>query len=159
MNFTNYKQFYIWWVTVVLIATGTFWLAYSGVIQLIWHTDTTMLTSVIAAIFIQRMALVGYWSYKASDPGWKAENPAPLAKTKSFGLFASEELMALGMLGTVIGLINMLQFAGASDTTTPEHIQLMLSGLYKAMGLALFTNAVGLTSSIILKRTIKYVSN
>ena len=70
------------------------------------------------------------------------------------GWFLSEIMMALGMFGTVIGLILMLStsFVG----TDASQMQGQLGEMWKHMGLALYTNAVGIVASIVLKLQVYY---
>lgn len=139
----KYSKFFMWWVSLLMILTGTFWSYYFGVINMIWESDTTYITSIIAFMFVTANIFLGWLSYKF------AFNPLQYKKHLETVWFTSEQLMALGMLGTVIGLIHMLaaNFIGAADGS----MQSLLSDMWKAMGLALYTNAVGLIASIILK--------
>ena len=146
------RKFYTWWVSVLLIATGAFWAHYFGVIQTIVSTDVTYITSIIAAVFVICNLSLGYYSYKLSDPWYSRER---LSKLLDMNWFMSEQMMALGMLGTVIGLIHMLATNFVTDTSA---MQGMLSEMWKAMGLALYTNAVGIVASIILKLQVYFLS-
>lgn len=144
MNFSRYKKVIIWWVSILLIGTGIFWANYFGVIQTIWTNDSTKLASVAAAVFVAANLALGWAAWQnAISP----DNPI-IRKVTDYCWFLSEMLMALGMLGTVIGLIHMLQInAAAGGAVDPT----MIAGMWKAMGLALYTNAVGLVGSIVLK--------
>lgn len=146
MNVRVHTKFIAWWVSILLLATGVFWAGYFGLIQAMWEADETYITSIIAVAFVVTNIYLGIAAYWAGYPavtyeGWFRNR---LQTT----WFVSEQLMALGMLGTVIGLIMMLAnnfVGGAGD------MQNMLGGMWKSMGLALYTNAVGLVCSIVLK--------
>lgn len=147
-------KFIAWWVSVLLLLTGAFWAGYFGLLTKVWHADETYLTSIIIAIFIATNVYLGVTAYNAGDSrlissGW-------FKKRLQTVWFASEQLMALGMLGTVIGLIMMLanNFVGNSAEAA---MQQMLAGMWKSMGLALYTNAVGLLCSISLKAQVYFV--
>jgi len=152
-----YSKFIAWWVSILLIATGLFWAGYFGLVQKVWETDVTMITTLIALIFIVVNLPLGWASYKLSDPSYKVLHRGKLDRLLDTCWFTSEQLMALGMLGTVIGLIHMLaaNFIGVGG----DGMQGMLSEMWKAMGLALYTNAVGLICSIVLKVQVYFIGH
>lgn len=154
---TVYKRFIFWWVSVLLVATSVFWANYFGVVQTVWESDTTRLTSVIASLFLVTNLALGWLAWKASDPFFVCENHHVLKKITDYAWFMSEMLMALGMFGTVIGLIHMLEMNTVNDIKDNNAIQGMLGGMWKAMGLALYANAVGLISSIVLKFQVYFI--
>ena len=145
----------MWWLSVMLIATSFFWAYNVGIVQKIWETDITMLTSVISLIFIASNILLGYIAYNYDKDHLKAK----LKRSTDTIWFISEILMALGMLGTVIGLIAML---GAnvlsSGSQNMAGIQNLLGNMWLHMGLALYTNAVGIICSIILKVQVHFIA-
>lgn len=152
------RKFLIWWISVLLTATIAFWSYHFGFIQTIWATDITMITSLITIIFIFTNISLGWVAYKMGKASYVMMNKKKLLKKLDTCWFVSEQLMALGMLGTVIGLIHMLanNFIGVS---LDGSMQDLLGNMWKAMGLALYTNAVGLVFSIILKVQVYFVGN
>lgn len=150
MNLIGYSKFLAWWVSILLLATGVFWAGYFGFIYEIWVSDITYITSIIAAVFILINAFLGWISFKVRDPDYVDSNRELVKNRLETVWFTSEQIMALGMLGTVIGLIHMLaaNFIGANGDA---NMQMLLGDMWKAMGLALYTNAVGLICSIALK--------
>ena len=145
----------MWWLSVMLIATSFFWAINSGVVEKVWETDITMLTSIISVIFVASNVLLGYIAYNYDKDHLKAK----LVRSTDTVWFVSEILMALGMLGTVIGLIAML---GAnvvgSNLQNTDGIQSLLGNMWLHMGLALYTNAVGIICSIILKVQVHFIA-
>lgn len=146
------KKFYMWWISVLLIGTGVFWANHLGVVQTIFETDITYLTTIIAGIFISANVTLGYYTYHSSDPFFSQDK---LSTIIDMNWFLSEMVMALGMLGTVIGLIHMLSNGFGAD---PSQMQTLLGSMWQSMGLALYTNAVGLAASILLKLQVYYLS-
>ena len=74
-----------------------------------------------------------------------------LRGSNGFGAFASDTLMKLGLLGTIIGFIIMLApIAGldASDRTLMKSSMGLMSG---GMAIAMYTTLAGLVGSILLK--------
>ena len=159
------KRFYLWWVSVLFIGTGIFWAEYFGILNKIWVTDKTYLTSIIFFLFIIMNILIGYvtyhWdTYKRNNYHFRLSNVKTHSKNNLNQLidscwFMSEILMGLGMLGTVIGLIEMLSITSLGQDQ--DAVQILLTNMWSSLGLALYTNAVGLTTSIILKLQTYYI--
>ena len=141
------KSFYIWWITNLAVASGVFWAYHQGIIQKIWHDDVTMITSALAILYIVTTCIIGYVAYtkkyksKLVDACW----------------FLSEQMLALGMLGTVIGFIYLLSSGITSASVTdPTSLATLLANMSVGLGIALYTNAVGILASLISK-TLLYV--
>lgn len=151
----KYKKFILWWLSVLLILTGVFWSFHFGLITLIWNTDITYITSIIAILFTTASCSLGWIAFKQSDLAFAVVNKSAVVKVYDTSWFLSEILMALGMLGTVIGLIYMLatSFVGSD----PSQMQTQLGDMWKHMGLALYTNAVGIVGSIVLKLQVYFI--
>ena len=147
------KKFYMWWISVLLIGTGVFWANNMGFIQTIIQNDITYITSIIAAMFVAANISLAHYTYHADAANYPQEK---LSNVLDMNWFLSEMLMALGMLGTVIGLIHMLSI-GFSGVDTSQ-MQAMLGNMWQSMGLALYTNAVGLAASILLKLQVYFLS-
>lgn len=139
----------------MLIATSFFWTFKAGIVEKVWTTDVTMLTSVISLIFLAANILLGYIAYNYDKDHLKAK----LIRATDTIWFVSEILMALGMLGTVIGLIAMLGANVVGNSTqNMAGIQTLLGNMWLHMGLALYTNAVGIICSIILKVQVHFIA-
>jgi hypothetical protein len=143
------KPFYIWWVTNLFVASGVFWAWHNGIIAKIWHDDVTMITSLLAILYIVTTAMIGYIAYtkdftnKMVDACW----------------FLSEQMLALGMLGTVIGFIYLLTSGITSASVTdPASLATLLANMSVGLGIALYTNATGILSSLITKALLYAVT-
>lgn len=144
-----FKPFYIWWVTNLAVASGVFWAWYHGIISKIWHDDVTMITTVLAVLYIITTLLIGYVAYtknfksKIVDACW----------------FLSEQMLALGMLGTVVGFIYLLTSGITSASVTdPASLATLLANMSVGLGIALYTNATGILSSLITKALLYAVT-
>ena len=136
------KPFYIWWITNLAVATGVFWAWHNGIITKIWYDDVTMITSVLSLLYVVTTALIGYVAYtkdfasKIVDACW----------------FLSEQMLALGMLGTVVGFIYLLSSGITSASVTdPTSLATLLANMSVGLGIALYTNAVGILASLVTK--------
>lgn len=136
------RPLYIWWITNLAVATGVFWAWHNGIITKIWYDDVTMITSVLAILYLITTALIGYVAYtkdyanKIVDACW----------------FLSEQMLAIGMLGTVVGFIYLLSSGITSASVTdPTSLATLLANMSVGLGIALYTNAVGILASLITK--------
>ena len=148
------KKFYMWWISVLLIGTGVFWANHYGFVHTILTTDTTHITTIISILFVTSNITLGYYSYKVNDATYSRER---LVNILDMNWFLAEIMMALGMLGTVIGLIHMLTSISTSGVDAAQ-IQDSLGSMWQSLGLALYTNAVGLVASIVLKLQVYFLS-
>lgn len=136
------KSFYIWWITNLFVVSGLFWAWYQGIVAKIWHDDITMITSMLLALYFITTGIIGYVAYtkdyanKLVDTAW----------------FLSEQMLALGMLGTVIGFIYLLTSGVTSASVTdPASLATLLGNMSVGLGIALYTNATGIISSLVTK--------
>ncbi len=74
-----------------------------------------------------------------------------LANRHAFGHFASDVLLKLGLLGTVVGFILMLLPVGEIEEFDPSLMQQLLSAMSGGMAVALYTTLAGLVTSTLLK--------
>ncbi|WP_026871268.1 MotA/TolQ/ExbB proton channel family protein [Inquilinus limosus] len=74
-----------------------------------------------------------------------------LRGSNAFGAFASDALMKLGLLGTIIGFIMMLAPIAGLDTENREAVRSSMSLMSDGMAVAMYTTLVGLVGSILLK--------
>lgn len=126
-----------------------------GFVSKIWYTDITMLSSVIALAFVGANVKLGWISYHLDSSIVPKDK---LVKETNTVWFLSEILMAVGMLGTVIGLIHMLEANVVGDIANTNALQGTLGNMWSSMGLALYVNAVGLVTSIILKLQVHFIA-
>jgi hypothetical protein len=74
-----------------------------------------------------------------------------LRGSNQFGAFASDTLMKLGLLGTIIGFILMLAPIGGLDPENREAVRSSMSLMSGGMAVAMYTTLAGLAASILLK--------
>jgi hypothetical protein len=144
-----FKPFYIWWVTNLAVASGVFWAWHTGIITKIWYDDVTLITSALAVLYVITTGLIGYVAYtkdytsKIVDACW----------------FLSEQMLALGMLGTVVGFIYLLSSGiSSASVSDPTSLATLLANMSVGLGIALYTNAVGILASLISKTLLYAVT-
>ncbi len=81
------------------------------------------------------------------------------AKKLSFGWVAADISLKLGLLGTVIGFILMLQPISELNNTSPDELKSALSSMSSGMAVALFTTLTGLVSSILIRLQFQITSS
>ena len=81
------------------------------------------------------------------------------AKKLSYGWMAADISLKLGLLGTVIGFILMLQPISELNNTSPEELKAALSSMSSGMAVALFTTLTGLVSSILIRLQFQLTSS
>jgi hypothetical protein len=74
-----------------------------------------------------------------------------LRGSNAFGAFASDTLMKLGLLGTIIGFIIMLAPIAGIDATDRAIMKSSMSLMSDGMAIAMYTTLAGLVGSILLK--------
>ena len=74
-----------------------------------------------------------------------------LANRHALGHFASDVLLKLGLLGTIVGFILMLLPIGDIKEFDPSVMQTMLAAMSGGMAVALYTTLAGLVTSTLLK--------
>lgn len=143
------KPFYIWWITNLAVVTGVFWAWHEGIVLKIWQDDVTMITSLLAIMYVITTILIGYVAYtrdftsKLVDACW----------------FLSEQMLALGMLGTVTGFIYLLTSGiSSASVTDPSSLATLLASMSVGLGIALYTNAVGILASLVSKTLLYAVT-
>jgi len=139
------SMFLRWWLLFCTSCAALF-TAYSfGFIDALIAKDITRLSFAILGVFFTGSMFVGWLTYKRSR-GKSVEAGI------NIGWFMTELLLALGMIGTVIGFILMLggsfESLNISDTGS---VKTALTDMAIGMSTALYTTLVGMVCSQILK--------
>ena len=134
------------WLLLFCTSCAALFTAYSvGFVDALLAKDITRLSFVILAVFFLTSIYVGYLTYKRSKG-------AVVKIGANVGWFVTELLLALGMIGTVIGFIMMLggsfENLNISDTGS---VKTALTDMAIGMSTALYTTLVGMVCSQILK--------
>ena len=134
------KDFLCWWLIVCVVGAGLYITHSMGWLVSLYTNDLTYITFVITVIAVLTTLSLGY-KFKASD-----------AVNVNVEWFVSDVVLTLGMLGTIIGFMIMLQGTFSSiEFNDTNSIRLALSSMSQGLFTALNTTLIGLVSSIILK--------
>ena len=71
--------------------------------------------------------------------------------SNGFGAFASDTLMKLGLLGTIIGFIIMLAPIAGLDASDKSMLKSSMGLMSDGMAVAMYTTLAGLVGSILLR--------
>lgn len=113
----------------------------SGALIMVWQTDASMMTSVIAVLFLVTAGWLGWQAWLADEPPQIDGEDWDSLKSRAnadFGHLAALLSPALGMLGTAIGL--SLQAKALVNGAAS----------FGALSTALFTTACGIAGFILI---------
>ena len=134
------KNFLYWWLIVCVVGTGSYITHTMGWLVPLYTNDLTYITFLITVIAGLTTLSLGY-KFKV-----------PETDSVDVEWFVSDVVLTLGMLGTIIGFMIMLQGTFSSIEFNDAHsIRIALSSMSKGLFTALNTTLLGLVSSIILK--------
>lgn len=151
--FAQWLVLLLGYLTVTVLAT------YEGLPQLIFHTDVTYMTSVIAVIFVIAVLYLGFASWRFDANGWRHDTlHSEMVHARMLrGIDAMAEadiglaqkaayiVTLFGLLGTVIGLQRQV---GAMATVTPDNLMPFLAQVSSALGTAFYATGTGIVASI-----------
>ena len=134
------KHFLYWWLIVCAVGTLSYITHSMGWLVPVYTNDLTYITFLITVVTIFTTLSLGY-KFKVPD-----------SDTVDVEWFVSDVVLTLGMLGTIIGFMIMLQGTFSSiEFNDANSIRLALSSMSQGLFTALNTTLIGLVSSIILK--------
>ena len=119
-------------VICLAVAAAAFFATINGVPQKIWAEDMSMMTSLIAVLFVGAALYLGLQAWRLGD---RSPHPAPSA---DFGHLAERLCVMAGFVGTAIGLsLQAKALAGGSTS-------------FVALATSLFTTATGGVSAALI---------
>ena len=127
------NHFWHQWTILVVTALATAIAYYYGFVQYIWSVDVTYLATVIFGLFVFSSIGIAIVTYR--------KKATEMVKTQLE--FIASHLTAVGMTGTVIGLMVIIADG------IPEPSQLLIG-----VGTALTTTLAGLVCTIILNQQL-----
>jgi len=135
------KDFLLWWLIFViqLLALGTAY--YYDLHIYAFENDQTYITFVLLALWFLTSLKIGHRIYKNSTTSDETY------------WFIAETCMSIGMMGTVLGFILMLDGSelGSLDPSNIQAMKGVIGQLANGMATALLTTLVGLIVSVSLR--------
>ena len=139
------KAFTTWVVALILLLGLTYVGFETGAFVYLWTVDISKLCFAIFAIFTYSFLRLGKLLYDRKEGKQITDNDLDP------GFESCDISTALGMLGTVIGFIFMSSSFVNVNFTGVESVRELFTLATTGMSTALYTTAVGLVSSILLR--------
>ncbi len=115
-----------------------------GLVDALWDVDNTRISFIIIALYLLVSPFVGWLTSTAPQ--------SAVTEYRQACRFTPELMVGLGMLGTVIGFLQMLGLAFKGiDPSNVKLTQAALSAMASGISVALTTTLVGLACSLLLQ--------
>lgn len=128
----------LWWTFVCLSFIFTLTMATIGAVQYIATYDQTYLSFVIFGGYVAATAYLGVCIYKSYQIEW------------NLMWYVVNVMTSLGLIGTVAGILIMVNNAFLNAELALENLSQIQSGLLQGMGTATTTTLAGLIYSVFL---------
>jgi drug/metabolite transporter (DMT)-like permease len=153
---TDKRCFLQWFVLLLSYGTAAFFAAYYGLLQSIWRTDVTYMTSVIGAIFAAAALYIGFASWRFDSKGTIAyphnetrpNRQATAIADSGLGRTASYVITLVGLLGTVIGLTLQMRSMATIDVGNINSLVAAFKLISTSLGSAFYATGCGIIGSI-----------
>jgi len=139
----SHRVFLQWIMLLISFATAAFFAGYYGILGMIWQTDVTFMTSVIAGLFVVSVFYLG-WSSWRYDNGGRMQGA--VADT-GVGRASAYVITLVGLLGTVIGLTMQVRAMGSIGADVGSLLG-FLKTVSVALGSAFLATGCGIVGSI-----------
>ena len=134
-----------WWFMAVAEAAGLMALVATGMAHRLWTVDVTKLSIVCLAALLATTGFVGWITWQAEAGRLDVDDE--LLPHADACWFVSDLLMGLGMTGTVLGFLVMLNDAFSGNMAAQDVMMRAAPGLATIC----VTTAVGLVCSMLVK--------
>jgi len=108
------RTFLLWFVEALAVAGGGFFAWTRGVPQAVYASDMSMMTSVIAALFVVTAAWLGWQAWNVERVEAVGLFRAESVSSSDFGHLAEGLAVRLGLIGTGIGIVLTIKASLAS---------------------------------------------
>jgi hypothetical protein len=132
------KRMLYWWLIVCVIGVGVYLTYVYDLLIPLYDNDITRLTYLITAVLGLTTASIGYKAFKK--------------RSMHLEWFASDVVLSLGMVGTIVGFMVMLYGTFSQiDVTDVASVRAVLAAMSSGLYTALSTTLLGLISSVLIK--------
>lgn len=137
-----------WYLNICATLAGLVVAHHFGLLQLVWESDQTKMTSVIALVWLISTFITGWEISKESKFQKKNDSELfysdliPIRKVTLIKFF-SETCAVLGMIGTILGFILMVNTSELGDATSTAALKQSIQTMLGGFGIAMFTTLVG----------------
>ena len=140
------KSLATWCVIIATNIITAFWLWFFGIFEYVFEMDLTYLTEIISILY------VGVLLYLPFEFSFRQRTIHPY-DIYARPYYIANHLPALGLLGTVLGLMFAVNAISQMDINVdnPDSIVEMMKQMFQALGTSLITTIVGIILSLFLK--------
>ena len=152
------RAFLQWFVITLGYAVAAFFAWNYGIFTDVWNTDSTRMTSVIAAMFVATVGYMGFATWRHDSEATSNRGNKAFADV-SVGNFAGAAVIYVGLIGTVLGLMAQLHALGVVDPANPQSGLSFLGTTTKALGTAFYATGAGLVAALgigVLTQNLSY---
>jgi hypothetical protein len=141
------KIFLRWWLLFCLTGVGLLVGGMMGFFSYVADVDVTRISFIILGVLAAASIFVGRLSYLGAKRNMVFE------KHLQFCWFTAEFLLGLGMIGTLVGFLILLQaaFGGQLDVSNTAATQRVLASMATGFATSGVTTLIGLSASLLLK--------
>lgn len=139
---TNRLTFLSHFIICLACAALAFFAWQTGAVLMVWQSDASMMTSVIACLFVGTALWLGWQAWEADS--WndfyrsRGGLPVIIHATSDFGHSAERWSVMLGLLGTTLGLsLQAKSLAGGSTS-------------FGALATSLYTTGTGIVAALLI---------
>jgi hypothetical protein len=136
-----------WWLMACLYVTGFVVMGMLGTYEYLWEIDQTKLSFVVIVMFVGVTIFIGLLTYHARN------GDQLFVRHLSLCYYLAEKMMALGMIGTLIGFLLLLNgvFGGSINLADASAAQKVLGLMAKGFATSSVTTVVGLIAAVSVK--------
>jgi len=144
----KHKIFLYWFLLISLISVSSLVLYRLGIYGAIWEGDSTHISYIIMLLFYFMSIWCGFKCWAIDHTEYSCNRAERLCE---WGWFVSAQVISLGLLGTVIGL--MLSFSGFEnmDVSNPLEMKMLIQQIAGGISTALITTITGIICSLLLR--------
>ena len=141
-----------WWLFTVITLCGVWPLWSAGIFTDIYLADVTNISFVIYGVFLISVVLTGIAAYRISLGGEDRRFTTRTNKYIDICWFLAETMMALGLVGTVAGMIYLFgQIFVEIDPSNPDDLKEALSHMATGLSTAMYTTICGMVGAMLSK--------
>lgn len=157
-NHKHLKPVLKWWMIFCLVIFGTVYAQLSvDIFTKINDADITKLSFLIIGMFYAYMVVLGFRLSRFCKNVNNIFNTTKFVRILKHGWFISNIMSSIGFLGTIIGIINMLEITGLSSGTAVIEQTLVTS--VHGMQTSLYTTGAALIGALIIISTLYLIEN
>ena len=142
------KNFRTWLLAAAALLMSTYFMFELGFFTELWNGDKSGISTVILGLGAYYFGKLGWCIYIHGNHStrWKFSHDDIVE-----GFEASQAVMTLGMIGTIIGFIMMLSSFHSVDLGDISSVKQLFTSATSGMSTALYTTLTGLTTHLLLR--------